>query len=129
VNREIDAAIDLISKDLMAGGVPLPRVEPKAWQNLEPSQSVMLFAADGSGMGVWLDLSQPHAERLAHLADQVQEWAVEELARLRRPTNWPVCPAHPVNHPLKANVESGQAVWACPHRNAASSPVGGLSRD
>jgi len=80
-------------------------------------------------MGVWLDLSQSHAERLAHLADQIQEWAVEELARLHRPTNWPVCPAHPVNHPLKATVENGQAVWACPQGDTAPSPVGELSRD
>jgi hypothetical protein len=89
----------------------------------------MLFGADGSGMGVWLDLSKSHAERLAHLADQVQDWAVEELARLGRPTNWPACPAHPVIHPLKATVEDGHAVWSCPHGSAASSPIGRLSGD
>ncbi len=117
-------------EDLTAGGVPLPHVEPKKWQTWDPSESVMLFAADGSGMGVWLDLGLSEAHRLAHLADQVQEWAVGELARLGRPTNWPVCAAHPVNHPLRATVEDGRAIWACPAGAAtARPPVGGLSRD
>lgn len=129
VTRAIDGALDLIARDLVVGGVPLPRVEPTAWQDWDPSESVMLFAPDGSGMGVWLDLGLPAAMGLAHLADQVQEWAVEELARLGRPTNWPVCPAHPVNHPLRASVDDHRAVWACPAGDRPSSPIGGLSRD
>lgn len=115
MNRSIDAALDLISKDLMVGGVSLPRVEPTTWQDWDPAESVMLSAAGGSGMDVWLDLSRSRAHGLAHMADQVQVRAVEELARLGRPTNWPVCAAHPVNHPLEATVEGGQAVWACPN--------------
>jgi hypothetical protein len=126
VSRAIDEALELISRDLSAGGVPLPRVEPTDWQACEPSESVMLFAADGTGMGVWLDLGASPAARFAHIADQVQDWAVEELARLGRPTNWPVCATHPVNHPLKATVEGGHAVWACPTGGAASSPIGGV---
>lgn len=129
VNRLIDALLDLIVKDLVAGDVPVPRVEPTTWQDWDPSESVMLFAADGSGMGVWLNLGLPQAQGLAHIADQVQDWAVEELARLGRPANWPVCSAHPVNHALQATVEGGQAVWACPTGSAAALPIGGLLRE
>lgn len=116
------------AEDLVAGGVPLPRIEPSRWQDWDPSESVMLFAADGSGIGVWLDLGLSQAHGLAHLADQVQDWAVEELARLGLPTNWPACAAHPTNHPLQATVEGGRAVWVCPGGGAASSPIGKLSR-
>jgi hypothetical protein len=34
-------------------------------------------------------LAQPAAERVAALADQVQEWEVEELAAAGRPATWP----------------------------------------
>jgi hypothetical protein len=126
VTRAIDRALGLILDDLAAGGVPLPRVEPSTWQTWEPSESLVLFAADDSGMGVWLDPDLPDDQALAHLADQVQDWAVEELARVARPTNWPVCEAHPANHPRRAVVEDGRAVWACPVGVAGSLPIGEL---
>jgi len=67
VTREIDNALDLIFKDLTAASIPLPRVEPKTWQECEPSESVMLFAADRSGMGVWFDLGLDDDHALVHL--------------------------------------------------------------
>src|SRR4051812_11299584 len=76
VRRVIDEVLDVIFKDLAAADIALPRVEPTSWQTWEPSESVMLFAPDGSGMGVWLDLTLPDAQAMAHLADQVQEWVV-----------------------------------------------------
>lgn len=129
VTPAIDEVLDLIFNDLAGSGVPLPRVESTTWQTCEPSESVMLFAADRSGMGVWLDLTLSDDQALAHLADQVQEWVVEELARLGRPTNWPICAAHPANHPRQAVVEHGRAVWACPVGAPDSSPVGELPAD
>jgi hypothetical protein len=126
VARAIDEVLGLVFKDLAATGVPLPRVEPTSWQTWEPSESVALFAADGTGMGVWLDMTLSEDQALAHLADQVQEWVVEELARLGRPTNWPICVAHPANHPRQAVVEHGRAVWACPVGAADSRPIGEL---
>jgi hypothetical protein len=128
VTRAIDVALELVALDLVAGGVPLPRIERRKWQDWEPSESVWLFAADGSGMGVWLNLGLSDADGLAHLADQVQDWAVEELARLGRPSNWPVCAAHPVNHPMRPVVEQGRAAWACPAGGGASVPIGDVSR-
>ncbi len=128
MTRAIDKALGRILDDLAAGGVPLPRVEPSTWQIWAPSESLELFAADHSGMGVWLDLRLPADQALAHLADQVQEWAVEELARLGRPTNWPVCEAHPANHPQRPVVEHGRAVWACPIGVADSLLIGELRR-
>ena len=127
VTCAIDEVLGIILKDLAATGVPLPRVEPSTWQTWEQSESVMLFAADGTGMGVWLDLSLSEDMALAHLADQVQEWVIEELARLGRSTNWPICAAHPANHPRQAVVEHGRAVWACPIGAADAAHMGELS--
>lgn len=126
VTLAIDEALSLILRDLAAGDVPLPRIEQTTWQSWQPSESVVLYAADGSGMGVWLDLTLPDAQALAHLANQVQDWAIEELWSLGRDTNWPICAAHPATHPRQAVVDHGRAVWACPAGIADSSPVGAL---
>jgi len=123
----IEATLRVIAQDFVAGGVRVPRIGPTSWQTYEPSESVMLFAEDGSGTGVWVDLDMQEAHRLAHLADQVQDWAVEELARLGRPTNWPICPAPPGTHPMEASVEDSRAVWACPAGDDVSLPIGGLA--
>jgi hypothetical protein len=124
MTREIDEVLDRILADLRTGGAPVPRVEPSTWQDSVPAQSAELWADDGSGSGVWLDPGLPPADRVAHLADQVQEWAVEELCRQRLPTNWPRCPAHPQNHPMQARVVDGRAAWTCPAGAAGSWPIG-----
>lgn len=122
----LDRALALVLADFATTGAPPPRIDWVTWQTWDPSESAHLYAADGSGTGVWLDLGLPEQEALAHLADQVQDWAVEELCRLRLPTNWPVCPAHPDTHPQVAVAEHGRAVWTCPLGAARPTPVGGL---
>ncbi|MCU1633586.1 MAG: hypothetical protein JWM61_2238 [Micrococcaceae bacterium] len=39
------------------------------------------------------------AGRLADLADQIQEWVIEEL--WRSGSSWPQCPRHPTTHPAQ----------------------------
>lgn len=41
-------------------------------------------------------------------------------------TNWPLCPNHPVNHPLSASVIGRVAVWTCPSDGTVFCPVGAL---
>lgn len=41
----------------------------------------------------------PRAIGISSVADQVQEWAIEELW-IRSATNWPPCPHHSDTHPL-----------------------------
>ncbi|WP_370247821.1 hypothetical protein [Nocardioides sp.] len=124
----LDAALALVLRDLAVTGVPQPRIEATSWQDAVPAESAWLIDADGSGTGVWWDPSAPDAEALSHLADQVQDWAVEELAHHGLPTNWPVCPAHPANHPRHAVVRDGVAAWACPQGAAdTTTPIGQLT--
>jgi hypothetical protein len=127
VTRKIDELLDVVMSDLRVAGLDGWRIQPSDWQDWEPSESALLRAPDGSAMGVWIDLSADAAQQLAELADQVQEWAVEELGAQRRPTNWPQCPAHPDNHPMQARVRKGNAVWACPSRGGAVILIGQLS--
>src|SRR6478672_4216266 len=47
------------------------------------------------------------------VADQVQEWAIEECVG-DADTNWPRCPHHPDSHPLLASTANASAVWVCP---------------
>ncbi len=114
--------------DLDGYGV-LPAVDDRPWQDWPdgPTASVLLRAPDGSGMGVFIHLDQPRARQVAHLADQVQEWAVEELCRVGLPTVWPHCPDHPDRHPMAAAVEAEEAVWLCPASRRRVGSIGELN--
>ena len=68
----------------------------------------------------------PAPERLADLADQLQEWEVEELAAAGRPATWPECPQHPDSHPLAPQARGDQAVWCCPASGQVISVIGAL---
>jgi hypothetical protein len=70
--------------------------------------------------------AEPLPQRIASVADQVQEWAVEELCRVHRPATWPECTWHPDSHPMAAEVRNGRAVWTCPRSGHASDRIGSL---
>jgi hypothetical protein len=123
----LDRAMTHILHDLEVTGAPVPRIEASDWQDHPGAESAFLRAEDHSGRGVWVDTCASEGEQTAMLADQVQEWLVEELCRTGRPTNWPRCPEHPHNHPLAAAVRGGEAVWACPTSGLSVSEIGRLA--
>jgi hypothetical protein len=69
-------------------GGPVPQVDDEDWQHDPRWPSAMLRGADGSAMGISVTFGDSRPEQVAQVADQVQEWAVEELWG-SRPTNWP----------------------------------------
>ncbi|MFF4957881.1 hypothetical protein ACFY2Z_12450 [Streptomyces sp. NPDC001222] len=119
-DEELAEALAVVIRDLRAHRAVLPEVREDAEHGL------MLYAPDGSGQGVpgWPD--DTPAERLARLADHVQDWAVEALWAEGAPAVWPHCPAHPGTHPLTASVVRGEAVWTCPRSGATVAAVGAL---
>ena len=105
-NPEFTQALETVLHDLRAEGAVLPRVSVAA------DYGLMLHDPDGSGHGIrWLE-DGTHADRLANLADQVQEWAVEALWSAGAPAVWPHCPQHPNSHPLAATTTAAIAAAA-----------------
>ncbi|AXK36863.1 hypothetical protein DVA86_34330 [Streptomyces armeniacus] len=117
---ELAGALETVLRDLRAQCAVQPRVQA------DDGSGVMLWAPDGSGQGLTPPPGGTAAERLAGLADQVQEWAVEALWSEGASAVWPRCPAHPDTHPLTATVRTDTAVWVCPKRGTAVARIGEL---
>jgi hypothetical protein len=134
IDPVLAAALAPLLRDLEAAHVPEPRLADAAPRFALPGEpSVMLYAPDGSGWGISLLADAPHAEQLAHLADQVQEWAVEVLWAVGRSAVWPQCPEHPDSHPLQPQVvdeytNTASAVWRCPKSGHVVAPIGELPK-
>ncbi|MFC5220730.1 hypothetical protein [Streptomyces coerulescens] len=119
-DAEFTDALDAVLRDLRAQCAVRPRFEDDAESGL------MMYAPDGSGQGIGPALGATPAERMASLAEQVQEWAVEALWSAGASAVWPHCPEHPDAHPLTATVTGGTAIWACPKSGAPFGRIGTL---
>jgi hypothetical protein len=134
VDSKLSEALAPVLDDLRNSGRPIPDVRDAQWSTFPGQVTAMLYAADGSGQGVSAMAAEPLPQRIASVADQVQEWAVEELCRVRRPATWPECTRHPDSHPMAAEVRDGRAVWTCrdlgtpPTASARCAPGPGRSR-
>jgi hypothetical protein len=124
----VDAAFAPVLRDLRAADAIVPEVRYEAWQD-RGRESVSAFIAPAGrtvgSRGVWVELAASLAEQVARLAEQVQEWEVEELCAAGRPATWPECPEHPNGHPLEPVVtDAGAAIWRCPQAGLAISAIG-----
>ncbi|MDW6057086.1 hypothetical protein SAZ11_02005 [Streptomyces sp. FXJ1.4098] len=117
---EFAEALETVLRDLRAQCAVQPHIRA------DDTYGIMLFAPDGSGQGLTSPPGGTAAERLANLADQVQEWAVEALWSEGASAVWPQCPTHPDAHPLTATVRAETAVWVCPKRGATLTRIGEL---
>jgi hypothetical protein len=113
-------------RDLENCGALRPDIRDEQWSDFEGQVTAMLYAPDGSGQGVFVMTGEQRQERIASVADQVQEWAVEALWRAGRSATWPECPEHPDSHPLTARVHDDRAVWGCPRTGHLICGVGEL---
>lgn len=114
-----------VLRDVAASGVPMPDIRDKVWTRQSHIASAMMWSRTGGGTGVQVDLTASEPDRVAHVADQVQEWVIEELWG-HAPTNWPVCPGHPATHPLSAGTAGDVAAWVCPHDGTRVAAIGAL---
>jgi hypothetical protein len=119
-------ALAPILVDIASTGAPRPRIEEKE-RNSMGRAAAYLWSPDGSGMGVAVSPHQSEAERLVEVADQVQEWVIEEL--WRKGSNWPQCPRHPTTHPARPRVGavSGLPEWTCPADDSRIADIGALN--
>jgi hypothetical protein len=122
----LSEALVPVLRDLGTRGAPVPDVRDKEWSDFPGQVTAMLHDTDGTAQGVFAMAAESLPQRVALVADQVQEWAVEALWRAGRPATWPECPGHPDSHPLMAVVYEDRAVWICPRTRHLVSDIGRL---
>jgi hypothetical protein len=91
VDIALSEALAPVLRDLGNSGAgprcPRPAVVERPRTGME-----MLHDTDGTAQGVYAMAVESLPQRVASVADQVQEWAVEALWRAGRPATWPECP-------------------------------------
>ena len=119
-----------VLRDIEASGAIPPIIRDETHDDVaDDFVCVMAWSADGTGMGLHIPTEDTAAARVARLAEQVQEWEIEELAAAARPATWPECPDHPNSHPLEPVVsDQDTAVWRCPRSGRVISQVGAFGR-
>jgi hypothetical protein len=116
----------MVVRDLRnTGGIEL-RISDQPATSDPGYESVLLLSGRRWSTGLLAPRALADDERLVHVADQVQEFVFEELARLELPVTWPECPEHPASHPLTPVLTSGRPSWQCPKSGATIAPIGAL---
>jgi hypothetical protein len=119
-----------VLRDIQASGAILPTMREETQDGVDGEWiSVMLWSPDGTGMGVFIPTEPTAADQVVRLAEQVQEWEIEELASAGRSATWPECPEHPNSHPLEpVAADRNRAAWRCPRSGHVISQVGALGK-
>jgi hypothetical protein len=127
-SARLHSVLDPVLHDVRVSGAIVPDVRDEAHEDLGGGVvSAWLGNRAGTGgMGIRVLVGLPLAEQVAGLAEQVQEWEVEELAAVGLPATWPQCPDHPNSHPLAPEARDGQALWACPRTGRRIAAIGGV---
>jgi hypothetical protein len=85
VDIALSEALAPVLDDLGNSGAPVPEVRDRQWASFPGQVPAMLHDSDGTAQGVSAMADEPLPQRIASVADQVQEWAVEALWRAGRP--------------------------------------------
>jgi hypothetical protein len=132
-HADLWVALEPVLRDLRTTGAIVPDVVEEAHDDrgpecvpawIQPPGTAGSVVAGSQSIRVLLGVPLP--ERLADVADQLQEWEVEELAAAGRPATWPQCPEHPDSHPLAPQARGEQAVWSCPRSGQVIAIIGAL---
>lgn len=125
---ELRANLEPVLRDMRSSGAIVPDILEEAHDDFGPDCVCAWIQTPGGvgSQGIRVQVSLPAPERLADVADQLQEWEVEELAAAGRPATWPECPQHPDTHPLAPQARGDQAVWCCPASGQVISVIGAL---
>ena len=120
------AAAPLLA-DLAASSLGLPDIRDEAHEEREAAVCGWIQGPGRTGEGIWVLLDSSPAEQIAQLAEQLQNWAADQLDDAGRPPEWPECPQHPSPpRRLDPQVREGRAAWVCPETGQIIWPVGEL---
>jgi len=119
-----------VLRDMSASDAIPPTILEETYEDVDDEfVSVGAWGADGTGMGVFIPPARPTADDLVRLAEQLQEWEIEELASAGRSATWPECPDHPNSHPLEPVLaDETMAAWRCPRAGRVICAIGTLGR-
>ena len=125
---ELRANLEPVLRDMRSSGAILPDILEEAHDDFGPDcVCAWIQTPGGAGsQGIRVQVSLPAPERFADVADQLQEWEIEELAAAGRPATWPECPQHPDTHPLAPQARGDQATWCCLASGQLISGIGAL---
>jgi len=126
---ELVSALEPVLRDLAHSAEFEPEIRDEAWLDQANTASAWLSPGDDTSVGVWIDLDQTPVERLVAITDQVQDWVVETLPGIGRPSNWPPCPVHPDGHPLQPVERESRGVWVCPVVEVEVCEIGSINDD
>lgn len=118
-------ALAPVLRDIETTGAPMPTIAESDWAGSGYSSAWLWSPKDGTGCGIHVDPESAEWVCVVRVAEQVQEWLIEELWS-HAPTNWPQCPRHPENHPLCPAVADERAVWLCPSDGTLIAPIGAV---
>jgi hypothetical protein len=121
-------ALGVVLRDVTVSGLALRILDAPASDDPDV-ESVWLRGMGGSRTGIVLERGTTAASALVRVADQVQDFLVEEQAARGASTSWPECPVHPGTHPLRPRDTKGGAAWECPRSPQIAFPIGELHRD
>jgi hypothetical protein len=114
--------------DLAVTGMRLPDVREEA-RYACPADHVCAWIQEPNGQGA-SDISiltlVPQAERVSLLAEQIQNWAADQLHDAGRSPEWPVCPDHPASGRAFPQVIEESPVWTCGESGHLISIIGYL---
>jgi hypothetical protein len=115
-----------VLRDIEASGAILPPIQEETYEKVgDEFVSVWAWHSYGSALGIFIPSEHLAAERVVRLAEQLQEWEIEELAEVGRSATWPECPDHPNSHPLEPVVDDeDMAVWRCPRAGRVICAIG-----
>jgi hypothetical protein len=116
-------------RDLAATGMRLPDIRPEA-HHVSGMEGVgaWIHEPDGCGSGIDIATDLPPAERVERLAEQIQNWAADQLHDAGRKPEWPLCPQHPACNRASPEVVDGSPVWVCGEGPHVISAIGSLPK-
>ncbi len=120
-------AAEPLLADLAASGMSMPDIRDEAHEEQEEAVCGWIQGPGRDGEGIRVLLDSSPADQVAQLAEQLQNWAADQLHHAGRPPGWPPCPQHPSpQHRLDPHVQDGRAVWVCPVSGQVMWPIGEL---
>jgi hypothetical protein len=120
-------AVAPLLADLAASGMSVPDIRDEAHEEREAAACGWIQGPGRTGAGIWVMLDSSPAEQVTELAEQLQNWAADQLHDAGRRPEWPGCPQHPSPaHRLEPQVRDGRAAWVCWESGQVIWPIGEL---